>query len=218
MMRWWWFGPDVQRADVDSQLERMSRAGIGGVEVAYVYPLRAASPAFLSPEFLAELRHAAERARELGLRFDLTLTSGWPFGGPHVGAEHASSGIVWERRSITPGAHRVPIGAQWPGDRLIAAAVAPGDIHEPLHNVERLVIDDQDVVIPAGTGPRQVILGFIRPTGQVVKRAAAGAEGPVIDHYSAEATRLHLDTVGQALIDAVPADLIGSFFCDSLEV
>lgn len=218
MMRWWWFGPDVRRADVDRQLDAMARAGLGGVEVAYVYPLDRDSPAFLSQEFLDELRHAAERARELGLRFDLTLTSGWPFGGPHISDEHASRGIVWERRSITPGSHRLPTAAQWPGDRLIAAAVAPGDIQEPLHNLEPLVIDNGDVLVPAGNGPRQVVLGFIRPTGQVVKRASAGAEGPALDHYSAEATLAHLDAVGQILIDAVPAELIGSFFCDSLEV
>jgi hypothetical protein len=217
MMRWWWFGPDVRRDDVDRQLDAMARGGIGGVEVAYVYPLRAGSPVFLSPEFLVELRHAAERARELGLRFDLTLGSGWPFGGPHVDPRNASEGIVWERRSVTPGAHRLPTAAQWPNDRLVAAAIAPGDLHEPLRGLQRLSIDHGEIVVPPGTGPRQVVLGIVRPTGQSVKRAAAGAEGPVLNHYSADATLAHLNTVGRALIEAVPAELIGSFFCDSLE-
>jgi hypothetical protein len=234
MMRWWWFGPDANHSDTDRQLQAMADAGIGGVEVAYVYPLWVDSIDFLSAAFLDELRYAAERAHDLGLRFDLTLTSGWPFGGPHISDEHVSRGIVWERRSVLPGAHRIRTAAQWPGDRLVAAAIAPGDIHEPLHDVERLAIRiDPDIdpdrhadgdtasveiVVPAGTGPRQIVLGFIRPTGQVVKRAAAGAEGPALDHYSADATLAHLDRVGGALLEAVPADLIGSFFCDSLEV
>ena len=34
-----------------------------------------------------------------------------------------------------------------------------------------------------------MLLAYARLTGQNVKRAAAGAEGPVLDHYSAAATR-----------------------------
>ena len=36
MMRWWWFGPDVDRAELDRELTAMSAAGLGGVEVAFV--------------------------------------------------------------------------------------------------------------------------------------------------------------------------------------
>ena len=32
----------------------------------------------------------AQKAKELGLRMDLTLGSGWPFGGPHIPEELAS--------------------------------------------------------------------------------------------------------------------------------
>jgi len=63
-----------------------------------------------------------------------------------------------------------------------------------------------------------LIIASVRPTGQVVKRAAAGADGPVLDHYSAAAARAHLDAVAEPLLQAVPAELIGSVFCDSLEV
>ena len=85
MMRWWWFGPSVVREELDRELTAMARAGFGGVEVAYVYPLAPASTGFLSEVFLADLRFAARRASELGLRFDLTLGSGWPFGAPGPG-------------------------------------------------------------------------------------------------------------------------------------
>jgi hypothetical protein len=40
----------------------------------------------------------------------------------------------------------------------------------------------------------------------------------VLDHYSAAATQAHLHAVGDPLLDAVPAELVGSVFCDSLEV
>ena len=67
MMRWWWFGPSVDRAEIDRELAVMAAAGIGGVEVSYVYPLSPDSAGFVSPEFLADLRYAADAARALGL-------------------------------------------------------------------------------------------------------------------------------------------------------
>ena len=73
-------------------------------------------------------------------------------------------------------------------------------------------------MIEAGSGPRVVLLAYARLTGQNVKRAAAGAEGLVLDHYSAAATEAHLRAVGDPMLDAVPAELVGSVFCDSLEV
>ena len=63
-----------------------------------------------------------------------------------------------------------------------------------------------------------MLLAYSRLTGQNVKRAAAGAEGLVLDHYSAAATEAHLRAVGDPMLDAVPAELVGSVFCDSLEV
>jgi hypothetical protein len=102
-MRWWWFGPSVTRPELERELTAMAEAGLSGVEVAYVYPLATATAQFGSDAFLADLRFAAERARDLGLRFDLTLGSGWSFGGPHISPELAARQLHWERREIGPG-------------------------------------------------------------------------------------------------------------------
>ena len=40
MMRWWWFGPDVAKPELDRELHAMKDAGIGGVEIQPVYPLQ----------------------------------------------------------------------------------------------------------------------------------------------------------------------------------
>jgi hypothetical protein len=108
MMRWWWFGPSVSRPELERELTAMAAAGVGGVEVAYVYPLAAATTEFGSEAFLADLRCAAERAHELGLRFDLTLGSGWSFGGPHISSELAARLLHWEQREIGPEPLEVP--------------------------------------------------------------------------------------------------------------
>ena len=195
----------------------MAEAGLGGVEVAYVYPLAPATTEFGSEKFLGDLRFAAERAHELGLRFDLTLGSGWSFGGPHISAEFAARQLHWERREIGPGPLEVPVVSPWPGDDLIAAYMGEGSLQEEPASYQPLPIVDGQLIIEVGNGPRVVLLGYARLTGQNVKRAAAGAEGPVLDHYSAAATLAHLQAVGDPMLDAVPAQLIGSVFCDSLE-
>ena len=218
MMRWWWFGPSVDRAEIDRELAVMAGAGLGGVEISYVYPLGPDSEAFMSSEFLADLRYAADAALGLGLRFDLTLGSGWSFGGPHITAEHAARKLHWDRREISPGSARIPVVASWPGDELVAAYLGSGSLQEPPEELSRLPVVDGSIEIPDGTGTRQVLLAYARLTGQNVKRAAFGAEGPVLDHYSAAAARQHLRHVGDPLLDAVPAHLLGSVFCDSLEV
>jgi hypothetical protein len=218
MMRWWWFGPSVERAELDRELTAMARAGFGGVEVAYVYPLAPATTEFLSDAFLADLRFAAERADELGLRFDVTLGSGWSFGGPHITAELAARQLRWERREIQPGPLAVPVTSEWPGDELVAAYLGAGSTQELPDACQQLPIVDGTVRIPDGQGPRQVFLAYAQRTGQNVKRAAAGAEGPVLDHYSTAAVAAHISGVGDRMLDAVPAELIGSVFCDSLEV
>ena len=91
MMRWWWFGPAVTKPEIQKELEQMKDAGIGGVEIATLYPLALDDAStgfhnfkFLSDEHIENLRFAAAEARRLGLRLDVTLGSGWPFGGPHI--------------------------------------------------------------------------------------------------------------------------------------
>lgn len=39
MMRWWWFGPSTTRAEIESEIQRMKDGGIGGFEIATVYPM-----------------------------------------------------------------------------------------------------------------------------------------------------------------------------------
>ena len=215
MMRWWWFGPDMDRAEIDRELRAMAEAGLGGAEVALVYPLRPGAPHYLSPEVLAHLRHAAERARELGLRLDVTLGSGWSYGGAHIGAEHAARRLRWERRDLGPAALEWELNPSWPGDELVSVHLGEG---LPPTGWQRLPVEGARLQIPVGRGPRTVLLAWSEVTGQQVKRSAAGAEGPVVDHLSAAAVRHHLDTVGGAILGAVPAELLGSVFSDSLEV
>jgi hypothetical protein len=94
---WIWHGPAVTRSGIDRDLQNMRRAHISGATVLPVYPLLPdddkrgiRNQPFLSPEFLEMLAYAASKARDLGLTLDVTLGTGWPYGGPWVGPELAA--------------------------------------------------------------------------------------------------------------------------------
>lgn len=222
MMRWWWFGPHVNRDDLVRDLDRMSEAGLGGVECAFVYPMSGESDRFLSDTFLADLRFAAQAAQDRGLRFDVTLGSGWPYGGPHIDAATASRRIHWETEEVLIHAQRMPVPKTWPHDEFIAAYIGEGtraDAPPDFSELQSELVDGvRHIIIPQGRGPRLLLIAVSRPTGQTLKRAAAGAEGWALDHFSRAATEAHLTAVADPLVEAAGADRIGTVFCDSLEV
>ncbi len=74
------------------------------------------------------------------------------------------------------------------------------------------------IPLPPGDGPRLVVLYFSGQTGQVVKRAAIGAEGYVLDHYQQAAIQSHLRAAGDKLLAAAGPGAVHAAFCDSLEV
>jgi hypothetical protein len=217
MMRWWWFGPAVTKPQLERELRQMKDAGIGGFEVQPVYPLALDDPArgirnlpFLSPEFLDALRFTSERARELGLRMDLTLGSGWPYGGPQVSVADAASGLRSVRVRQT--SRRVPLPPIGDGERLIG--VFSAGTGRELTNVR-----DGALWAEIGPeGPADILFFIAGRTGQMVKRAAVGAEGFVLDHYSRSAVDGYLKNVGERLLGALSGRLPYAIFCDSLEV
>ncbi|MEV5967435.1 glycosyl hydrolase [Kribbella sp. NPDC051952] len=217
MVRWWWFGPSVDRREIDRELSAMATAGLGGVEVAFVYPMAPVDRPFGSDKFLTDVGYAARTAERLGLRFDLTLGSGWSFGGGHIGPELAARRLHWDRREIGLEAYDVPLVEAWPGDEVVAAFVGDGSAGVPSSYVE-VPVTDGVIRVPRGNGPREVLIAYSRLTGQNVKRAAAGAEGPVLDHYSVAAAEEHIRAVAEPLLLAATPALVTSVFCDSLEV
>lgn len=228
MMRWWWFGPAVTRSELEREMQLMKEGGIGGFEVQPVYPLVLDDPEkgiktvpFLSDGFIDALRFTSEKARELGLRFDLTLGSGWPFGGPMVTIDNASGKLRYEHVTIDPASQFVKAPAIGAGEKLLAVFLArvqgtgldPQGIHE-LTNIK-----DGVVALPDHSAGQYEILFFISSrTGMQVKRPAVGGEGFVLDHLNRAATDMYLKTVGDRLMQAFPTNPPHAIFCDSLEV
>ena len=226
-MRWWWFGPAVTTGEIEAEMRQMKAGGIGGFELAVVYPMALDDPArglrnerYLSPGFLDKVAFTSRKARELGLRMDVTIGSGWSFGGPYITPDLAATRLRSDRREITPDRTSVARPVPYEGDRLIAAFVGRGSLAEvdPTSFRALDVSGAGPIALPPGDGPRLVVLYFSGPTGQVVKRAAVGAEGYVLDHYQRAAIEKHLREAGDKLLAAAGPGGIHAAFCDSLEV
>jgi hypothetical protein len=228
MVRWWWYGPAVTKPELERELRSMKEGGIGGFEVQPTYPLTLDDPQrglrnfpYLSDEFLDDLRFTAEKAHDLGLRFDLTLTSGWPFGGPHTPITLASGRLRVDHVPVSPNATSVPLPAVAEGEKFIAAFLARGDRRQfSAEGIRRIMeVDNSGVHVPAEAGEGRVVLFFISSrTRQTVKRPAFGAEGFVLDHYDRAAIDNHLKFVGEPMLKAVGKYPPYAIFSDSLEV
>jgi hypothetical protein len=180
MVRWWWFGPAVRKPELEREMRVMKEGGIGGFEVQPVYPLQLdGNLSYLSDEFLDALRFTGEKARGLGLRYDLTLGSGWPFGGPHI-----------------------PLSLAAPRLRVVRGA-APQ------------LAEGETVV---ASFPDQSLYFVASHTRMMVKRAAVGAEGFVLNTYDRAAIDAHLHAVGDRLAQSFGANPPHAIFSDSLEV
>ena len=227
MMRWWWFGPAVVKPELKRELEQMKAAGIGGVEIATLYPQALDDPSsgfhnmpYLSNEYIADLRYAATEARALGLRVDLTLGSGWPFGGPHIPITEAAGELRVELVPVAAGIKSVRAPSLEAGETLIEAFLTPGPIAGDLTATQVLhrEAEGRFSLQTASDHPHTAIFFISSRTGMMVKRPAVGAAGFVLDHYDNRATQSQLLNVDTRMLEAFSDRPPYAVFSDSLEV
>ncbi len=227
MMRWWWFGPSATKPELKRELQEMKAAGIGGVEIATLYPLALDDPAsgfhnyaFLSDEHIDNLRFAAEEARRLGLRVDVTLGSGWPFGGSHIPITQAAGELRVETVQVPATATSVGVPSLEAGEQIISVFEAIGTIaHADLKSAQNLPLPSGSRLnLTDSSHPDRIIFFFISSrTGMMVKRPAQGAAGFVLDHFDQAAIQNHLHAVGDRLLSAFGEHPPYAVFSDSLE-
>ena len=232
MMRWWWFGPAVVQSELEREIKAMKAGGFGGFEIQPVYPMELDDPArgirntpYLSPEFLDAVSFANRTGRANGLRVDMTLASGWPYGGPHVGVNEAASRLRMTTVELPAGAASVALPAVMSGEKLVATfignagSVGSGKTVDSTHlqMIEPAVANGRATMAPAHEA-RTVVFYVASRTGQQVKRPALNAEGFVLDHLSRKAIDHHLKVVAEPLMKAFGDQPPYAVFSDSLEV
>jgi hypothetical protein len=223
LVRWWWFGPAVTQPQLEREMNHMKEGGFGGFEVQPTYPLALDDEKpglknlkFLSPEFFDALRFTAAKAKELGLRMNLTLGSGWPYGGPMFSIDEAAGRVRSISVKAAAGQGSVPAPKLNKGESLIAAYLGGQTGPNPYRELE---LRDGAAQLPGASDGSATVLFFVAGhTGMQVKRPAFGAEGYVIDHYSAPVVNKFIQDIAEPELKALGPNLPGSVFCDSLEV
>jgi hypothetical protein len=224
MMRWWWFGVAVEKPEILRELQQMKADGIGGAELAFVYPQVVDDPVkglvnepFLSSAMLENVAYAAQEAHTLGLRLDVTLGSGWPYGGPATTLAEAAGRLRVLQLPVAPGATSLPSFQLEDGETLLSISLVNGDPKNWQSASAMQLKPEQEKNLPPGTVPRTALVFIAGHTGQQVKRAAVGAEGWVLDPFSHQAVATHLHAVGEPLLKAFGATPPYAVFSDSLE-
>jgi hypothetical protein len=224
MVRWWWFGVATDKAEILRELQQMKADGVGGAELAFEYPQVVDDPSqglinqpFLSGPMLESVSYAQSEARKLGLRIDLTLGSGWPYGGPATPLAEAAGRLRFLELPVPPNTTRLPPYQLEEGESVISLSLVSG---EPGHwnaaTAEPLAPDQTNKISPAATS-RTALVFIASHTRQMVKRAAVGSEGWVLDPFSRKAVETHLKSVGEPLLAAFGATPPYAIFSDSLE-
>ena len=167
---------------------------------------------------LDNVGYAASEARRLGLRMDVTLGSGWPYGGPATTLPQSAGCLRVLELPIAPGATSLPAFQLAEGESVLSISLVSG---EPKHwnaASAQLLAPGQTKDLAQSTAPRTALVFTDGHTGQVVKRAAVAAEGWVLDPFShRRPVATHLKAVGEPLVKAFGDTPPYAIFSDSLE-
>lgn len=90
---WWWMGSAVTKEGISQNLKEYAQAGFGGMHIIPIYGVKGEETKFLpflSKEWMEMLDFTLQEAKKYNLGIDLTLGTGWPFGGKNVSSADAA--------------------------------------------------------------------------------------------------------------------------------
>ena len=239
-VRWWWNGNRIEDEELVRELHLLKEAGIGGVEINPIETPYGADTTgtcaltLLSDEWTGRLETTFAEAKRLGMRCDLLLGSGWPFGAETLPMEQRASVLLLNAIPLPEGAFETPTDALCravdPGvtvpnpDRrytLTGLFLVPdpiGSLSEAVDVRDRVRNDTLRLDVPAG---KHFLYALVRyDSFACVINGAPGAAGSILNHLDAKAVRGYLDHQADA-IEAHTGPLsrhLRSFFVDSMEL
>lgn len=203
-IRWWWMGSAVDKENLGWNLDQYAKAGIGAVEITPLYGVQGNDKndiPYLSPRWMEMLRFVEKKDKELGIETDMATGTGWPFGGPWVPLSEAACKAVFV-------------------DTIVGVKKKLMDINFTLPEKERNFAKLKVIKaypVAGATKKKRVIALYESRTRQMVKRAAPGGEGYVIDHFDSTAVAHYLAHIDSAFT-ASGTPFPHTFFNDSYEV
>ena len=197
-------GSAVDKENLGWNLDQYAKAGIGAVEITPLYGVQGNDKndiPYLSPRWMEMLRFVEKKDTELGIETDIATGTGWPFGGPWVPLSEAACKAVFV-------------------DTIVDVKKKLMDINFTLPEKERNFAKLKVIKaypVAGATKKKRVIALYESRTRQMVKRAAPGGEGYVIDHFDSTAVAHYLAHIDSAFT-ASGTPFPHTFFNDSYEV
>ncbi len=201
----WWLGSAVDAENLAREITRYRQGGLGGIHIVPIYGAKGAEHRYidyLSPQWMKMLDSAVTEGQRQGLGVDMTTGTGWCFGGPNISQELGCRNLVVKHLDF-PADGRLPDDLR-PGRVAIEVVVARGPDGESQEITDRLATDGRVNWTPPGDGWTLYVLGH-QFAGRMVKRAAPGGAGPMINPYYAEAMQKYLERFTAAFQDVAIA-------------
>lgn len=236
--RWWWYGAAVAPEEIRRELTFMKEAGLGGVEIQVTYPLQEDAEdrgirnrLHHSPEFFDMLDCALDVAEELGMFVDVTLGSGWPFGGPFIPFDMAPEILIpYQIDAIGPSEFSQDFTTVLPGTpvRAVMGKFEDGilradTLQDITGRIEEISLHGwpwgyalNGVKIPEGHW--KIYLFITNMYKQQVGVPAPGMEGHAMDHCRKDVSDFYFAQFGDPLVMRLGEGRIRAFFCDSIEL
>jgi hypothetical protein len=211
---WWWHGSAVDKTNLTHELQRFHDAGLGGVQFTPIFGVKGGESndiPYLSPTWMAMMNHTVTEAHRLGLGADMTLGTGWCFGGPTVSDEDANASVVVKTFDVAAGGKLEEKFGRNTTQALVAFS-ADGKSAE----LTGKIAADGSVNWTAPAGSWRVYAISQKPSGQKVKRPAPGGEGWMLNPIYPQAMRDWLPWFDQAFAGYTGAKP-GAVFQDSYE-
>ena len=193
---WWWMGSAVDKENLTYNLENFAKVGIGSVHVIPIYGAKGQEDKyidFLSPKWMDMLDFTVAKANKLGMNVDMSTTTGWPFGGSHISAPNAASKFDFEIISVS---ENESISKQI-DTRSLETIIAFSNDNKKIHLADEITSEDI-LNWTAPSGQWDVYFAYKKGTDQMVKRAAPGNIGLVVDPFSSEGLDHYLERYDKA--------------------
>ena len=223
--RWWWLGSAVSEADLRWNMQEYSKAGIGALEITPLYGVQGNEKNeidFLTAPWMDKLKFVQAEGAKDGILVDMNNGTGWPFGGPYVPIEEAAAKLVHtdvtaNGKDLRKGVDISVMDAKEKKFAKLSRVIAycNGEM------TDLTSMTDANGIVTWKKAPKKnnyrIISIYCSRTRQMVKRAAPGGQGYVIDHFDRKAVANYLQRFEDAFAKSgVPYP--HSFFNDSYEV
>ncbi len=195
----WWLASAVDKENLTREMERYHEAGMGGVHIIPIYGAKGQEDRYieyLTPEWLEMMGHAVAEAERLGMGVDMTTGTGWCFGGPNVSVRDANVKATVKKFEVKEGqalSEKVdPAATQ--------ALVAFSNDGKTI-DLTKQIAADGTVDWKAAKGAWTVYAVSQTPTRRMVKRAAPGGAGYMVNLLSGTAMDNYLERFTKAFED-----------------